>query len=279
MTTFIDVHQDARTAAPLVLCRFAGTVPLKISSRNDLIVNMFTENSKPPKRGRPRGRTPEGEAMRRRLYDAAIALIDERGYEAATLRDVAARAGVSPALLYRYFPNKRAVVLALYDELSETFARQAAGMPAGKWRERYLFGVELSLRVLGPHRRTLRALAPLMVGSAEEGVFAENTAFSRQRVHGVFREAIAGATDVPKGRLAEPLGNLLYLAHLGVVLWWLLDRTPGQRATKAFVTLMRQMLPSAALALHLRSVRGFVQSADALFREGLLGEDVRESKV
>jgi len=45
-------------------------------------------------------------------------LIGERGYDAATLRDVAARAGVSPALLYRYFPNKRSVVLALYDELS-----------------------------------------------------------------------------------------------------------------------------------------------------------------
>ena len=44
-------------------------------------------------------------------------LIAERGYDATTLRDVAERAGVSAGLLYRYFPSKRAVVLALYDEL------------------------------------------------------------------------------------------------------------------------------------------------------------------
>ncbi len=239
------------------------------------MINMFTENSKPRKRGRPAGRTAGGEETRLRLYEAAIALIGERGYDAATLRDVAERAGVSPALLYRYFPNKRAVVLSLYDQLSETFAQQAAEMPRGKWRERFIFALELSLRVLGPHRVTLRALAPVMVGDAEEGVFAQKTAFSRLRVQRAFQEAVTGATDAPK-RLAESLGHLLYLAHLGVLLWWLLDRSPGQRATSALVGLIRQMLPSAALTLHLRPVRGFVQSAAVLFREGLIGEQPQE---
>jgi AcrR family transcriptional regulator len=240
-----------------------------------LLVNVFTENQTSRKRGRPAGRTAGGEATRLRLYEAAIDLIDERGYEAATLRDVAARAGVSPALLYRYFPNKRSVVLALYDQLSEAFAEQAARMPRGKWRERFVFALELSLRALGPHRVTLRALAPVMVGDADEGVFAQNTSGSRKRVQGIFQQAVVSATDAPKRPLAESLGHLLYLAHLGVLLWWLLDRSPGQRATKALVALIRQLLPSAALALNVRPVRRFVQSADALFREGLLDEELR----
>ncbi len=235
---------------------------------------MFTEISKHRKRGRPPGRTAGGEATRLRLYEAAIALIGERGYDAATLRDVATRAGVSPALLYRYFPNKRSVVLALYDELSETFAQRAAGMPRGTWRERFIFALELSLRALAPHRVTLRALAPMMVGGAEEGVFAQNTAFSRKRVQGVFQEAVVGATDAPKGPIAESLGRLLYVAHLGMILWWLLDRSSDQRATKALVAAIGRMLPSAAVALRVRPVRGFLLSADALFREGLLGEEV-----
>ena len=241
------------------------------------MVNVFTEIDKARKRGRPPGRTTHGETTRRRVYEAAIALIGERGYQAATLRDVATRVGVSPALLYRYFPNKRSVVLALYDQLSEAFAQQATTMPRGKWRERFVFALELSLRVLGPHRLPLRALAPVMVGDADEGVFAQNTAFSRQRVQGIFREAVVGATDAPKRPLADSLAHLLYLAHLGIILWWLLDRSPGQRATKALVALIRQLLPSAALTLHMRPVRGFVQSADALFLEGLLGEELQAS--
>ncbi|HYN10947.1 MAG TPA: TetR/AcrR family transcriptional regulator [Vicinamibacterales bacterium] len=225
----------------------------------------------PRKRGRPPGRTPEGEATRARLYETAIELIAERGYEATTMRDVATRAGVSPGLLYRYFPSKRSVVLALYDDLSEKFAHQAAAMPAGKWRDRFMFALELSLQVLGPHRVTMRALAPILVGDAEEGVFAERTAFSRRRIQTAFERAVTGASDAPPRTLAEAVGRLLYLLHLGIILWWLLDRSRRQRATTALVELFRQILPSAALALHLRPVRSFVQSTDGLFIEGLLG--------
>jgi len=232
---------------------------------------MLTENSKRRPRGRPPGRTAEGEASRRRLYETAIELISERGYERATLRDVAARANVSSTLLYRYFPNKRAVVLALYDELSEAFAAKAAAISAGRWRDRFVQALEWSLVVLGPHRVTLRALAPVMVGDTEEGVFARRTAFSRVRVQGVFCTAVSGAKDAPPPPLADALGRLLYLLHLGVILWWLLDRSPRQRATRSLVALLARMLPSAQLALHLPAVRGFVTSADSLFVEGLLG--------
>lgn len=231
---------------------------------------MFSENSKPRKRGRPSGRTAEGEATRLRLYTEAINLIGERGYEAATLREVAVRAGVSPGLLYRYFPNKRSVVLALYDELSEEFAERAVEIAPGKWRDRFISSLELSLRVLGPHRMTLRALAPVMVGDTEEGVFAASTAFSRRRVLTAFQSATVNAKDAPKKPLAEAIGRLLYLVHLGVILWWLLDRSPGQRATHAMVGLLRQILPSAALTIHLKTVRDFIMSADSLFEEALL---------
>jgi AcrR family transcriptional regulator len=231
---------------------------------------VLTKIDKPRRRGRPQGRTAEGEATRTRLYETAIALIGERGYEGATLRDVADRAGVSAALLYKYFPNKRAVVLALYDDLSEQFAREAATMPRGKWRDRFAFALELSLRLLGPHRVTLRALAPMLVGDVEDGVFARNTAFSRVRVQHAFEHAVANATDAPEAILAGALGRLLYLLHLGVILWWLLDRSPKQRATTALLALIRQMLPSATLALRLRPIRTFVRTADALVDDALL---------
>lgn len=235
-----------------------------------IIVNVFTEKDNTRKRGRPPGRTAEGEATRARLYETAIRLIGEHGYEATTLRDVAKRAHVSAGLLYRYFPSKRSVVLALYDQLSDAFASEAADMPSGKWRERFLFALDTSLRSLGPHRVTLRALVPVMVGDIEEGVFAQSTAFSRLRVQAIFQRVVTGATDAPAPKLAEALGRLLYLAHLGVILWWLLDKSQGQRATHGLLSLWRRILPSATLALRLPVVRGAVQSADMLFREALL---------
>ncbi len=122
------------------------------------------------------------------------------------MRDVATRAGVSPGLLYRYFPSKRAVVLALYDELSEEFARRAVTMRAGKWRNRFINVLELSLEVLGPHRVTLRALAPVMVGDNEEGVFAKSTAFSRASRDGICPGGRPGGrrAEGTAGRRARP---------------------------------------------------------------------------
>src|SRR5215210_1194875 len=99
-------------------------------------------------RGRPRGPTAQGIETRRCLYEAAVGLIATRGWQETTLRDVAKEAGVSVGLLYRYFPSKRAVVLALYDELSAEDAARAEQMPAGRWRERFLYALTTSLEVL-----------------------------------------------------------------------------------------------------------------------------------
>ena len=155
-------------------------------------MNMFTENVKPRKRGRPPGQTAQGAAARDRLYATAMQLIAARGYEATTLRDIAKEAGVSVGLLYRYFPSKQAVVIALYDELSSDYARQAAEMPPGRWRDRFIFALKTSLDVLKPHRVALRALTPVLVGDPEEGIFSASTAFSRLRVQQVFEQAVVG---------------------------------------------------------------------------------------
>jgi AcrR family transcriptional regulator len=230
---------------------------------------MFTENERPRGRGRPPGQTAQGAAARQRLYDVAIALMARKGYETTTLRDVAKEAGVSVGLLYKYFPSKRAVIIALYDELSAEYARQAVEMRPGKWRDRFIFALETSLAVLEPHRVPLRGLIPVLVGDPEEGLFAEGAAFSRVRVQGVFQKAVTGSSDAPSQTLADAVGRILYLVHLAVLLWWLLDKSPKQRATKALVALLQQILPSLALTLRLPAVKRFVMSADALLREAL----------
>jgi len=196
------------------------------------------------------------------------------GYDMTTLRDIAEEAGVSVGLLYRYFPSKQAVIFALYEELSADYVRRAAAMRPGKWRDRFIFALRASLDVLEPHRSTLRGLIPVLVGDPEEGLFGRRAAFSRLRVQGVFEAAVAGATDAPAASLAEAVGRLLYLVHLAVLMWWLLDKTSKQRATAALVVLFQQILPSAALTLRLPSVRRFVISLDQLVREALFGDEV-----
>src|SRR5262245_9785710 len=150
---------------------------------------MFTEKGK-RKRGRPPGETAQGLAARQRLYETAIQLIGERGFDNTTLRDVAALANVSVGLLYRYFPSKQAVVINLYDELSAEQSSHAAAMPRGRWRDRFLFALETTLTILRPHRQTLSALIPILISNAPDGLFSSTTAFSRERVQRVYQDAV-----------------------------------------------------------------------------------------
>ncbi len=68
--------------------------------------------------GMPRGTALQDRA-RTAILDAAATILAERG-EAANLGDVAQAAGVARSTLYRYFPNRDALVTAL----AETGARE-----------------------------------------------------------------------------------------------------------------------------------------------------------
>ncbi|MFC6324742.1 TetR family transcriptional regulator [Microbacterium koreense] len=57
----------------------------------------------PRRRGRPRGGTPDGKS---RIRKAAITEFGAHGYDGATVRGIADRAGVDPALIHHHFGSK-----------------------------------------------------------------------------------------------------------------------------------------------------------------------------
>src|ERR1700759_1320075 len=65
--------------------------------------------------GRRRGRRPGGANTRAQLLDAARAEFAERGYEGATVRAIADRAGVDPAMVNHFFGGKDGLFPASLD--------------------------------------------------------------------------------------------------------------------------------------------------------------------
>ncbi len=66
------------------------------------------DRPEPRRRGRPRGANPAD--TRARILEAATTEFGERGYEAASIRSIARRADVDPALVHHYFDDKAALV-------------------------------------------------------------------------------------------------------------------------------------------------------------------------
>ena len=61
---------------------------------------------------------------RQHILDAATRVFAAKGFDRATIRDVARRAGVADGTIYNYFPNKNALLLGILDRLNETAQRR-----------------------------------------------------------------------------------------------------------------------------------------------------------
>jgi AcrR family transcriptional regulator len=215
------------------------------------------------RRGRPPGRTEQGVETEHRLYETALRLFGERGFHATTLRDIAAEAGVSPGLMYRYLPSKEAVVTRLYAELSARFA--GAPLPDGAWWGRCWTAIDASIDQLSPHRDVLRAvIGPLLV-DPEIGLLAPSSAQARAAVQGVFVRAVVGATPTVPHDRAAALGRIADAVQLAALVLWLVDRSPRQWATHRVLAVARSFGPAMRVGIRLPGAcRTIVALDDAL---------------
>jgi AcrR family transcriptional regulator len=67
---------------------------------------------------------------REAIVGAAYALFAERGFQATTVDDIAARAEVAPRTFFRYFPTKEAVLFARAPQQRQHIASALAARPA-----------------------------------------------------------------------------------------------------------------------------------------------------
>jgi AcrR family transcriptional regulator len=83
---------------------------------------MHPTNDRPT--GRPRTIDPDAVSL------VALRLFDEQGFDAVSMDDVAAAAGVSRRSLFRLFPNKAALVWGGLDEFAARFREALRSRPA-----------------------------------------------------------------------------------------------------------------------------------------------------
>lgn len=116
------------------------------------------------------------------LLDAGAAVFAEKGYDAATMTEIAARAGAAIGSLYQFFPNKQALAEALVSRYAERMGvafqairDKAAGMSSMALAEAL---VDLMLQVRGE-----RAAALLLVDVDSRAELVRTTMRDTTRAH------------------------------------------------------------------------------------------------
>jgi AcrR family transcriptional regulator len=183
---------------------------------------------------------PKAEETSSRILESALALFREEGFDKATMRDIAREAGVATGAAYYYYPSKDAIVMDFYRRSCEQMQPEieAALEHAGSLTERLQELIRVKLVHFAPNRSVLRAL--LRNGADPEhplSPFSPQTKEIRDIDIAWFRRILIGC-GIRIPRDIEPhLPGVLWFFQMGVIFFWVIDKSPEQARTEALLKL------------------------------------------
>ena len=196
---------------------------------------------------------PASKAARTRatIIDTALRLFRERGYEATTMRAIAAEAGVSVGNAYYYFSSKEHLIQAFYDRTQVEHAQAAQPILDAETdlTTRMVGVIEVWIEVMAPYR----AFAGTFFKNAAEPTsplspFSPESGPAREAAIDLWRQVLEGSDQkVPKALRAQ-LPELLWLYFMGLVLYWVHDPTETSARTRL---LARRTAPMVVRAIGL----------------------------
>jgi len=171
-------------------------------------------------------------ATRRKILAVASRMFRGEGFEETTTRDIALGAGVATGTVFNYFPTKESIVMSLVSEaLGKARLDFESDVRSAKSLEESLFMlIATGLRRLKPFRAFLQ---PALEASMSPIASHSDGQDLRVGQLELVAAQIANRMDNPKD---SPLVLQLYWTlHLGVLAFWVQDKSPKQEDTLALI--------------------------------------------
>ncbi|MFI0420350.1 TetR/AcrR family transcriptional regulator [Spongiactinospora sp. 9N601] len=218
----------------------------------------------------PTQRNRGSESTRKLIVETALRLFQERGYEATTMRAIAAEAGISVGNAYYYFASKEALIQAYYDRAQEKHEAACQEVLAGeRTLEARLTGVLRAwVRVSEPyHEFAVKFFKHAAEPSNPLSPFSADSSPSREASIAIYRKVVEGSTDRMDKELRAELPELLWLLSMGVVLFWVHDNSPECARTYRLIERTVPLVVRLVGLSHLPGLRGVTRDFLAAVHE------------
>ncbi|WP_435058889.1 TetR family transcriptional regulator [Streptomyces sp. bgisy060] len=217
-------------------------------------------------------KAPKSEQTRTLILETAMRLFEERGYDKTTMRAIAQEAGVSVGNAYYYFDSKASLITGFYDRMSHEHATVTRERLEGveDFGERLETAVMAWVDCAEPyHQFAAQFFSTAADPESPLSPFSDESHPARAEAVQIFRDVLQGSQVGPKldAELRALLPDLLWLHLMGVVLYWVFDRSEGTERTRAFVRKCTPMVARAVRLSRFKVVRPLVRDAVDLMQE------------
>ena len=166
---------------------------------------------------------------RTEILQAAASLLAQRGYQRATMKEIAARAGIAPGTIYLYFAGKREILSAIVQETETPMVAALLEMGELGDREALVGMIEKGLDITEaqlPFNRTL--FSEVWV---DDSILEESIAERIKQIHRLLKQYIAGRIAAGVFRPVDPsLAAQLVLGMFASLIVFDQGRIPKVRA-------------------------------------------------
>jgi AcrR family transcriptional regulator len=165
------------------------------------------------------------DARREQLLRAGVELLRVRTPDEISIDDVARRAGISRGLLYHYFEDKDAFVVAVLERASEELRQALRGDPGLSGRERIEAAIDAFIAYAEAHAAGFRAVLTGGVANRNVAALIERT---RERDLDAFVAGVAAMKPDPETARDSRILRAALHAHMhfmeGAIVRWLARR-------------------------------------------------------
>ncbi|GHG45197.1 TetR family transcriptional regulator [Amycolatopsis bullii] len=212
----------------------------------------------------------KSEETRSLIVTTAMRLFTENGYDRTTMRAIAAEAGVSVGNAYYYFSSKEQLIQGFYDEMAGQHLATARRLLDGEtgFAARLKAVLLCWLDVAEPyHRFGTQFFVNAADPESPLSPFSADSAPAREASIGLMREVVEGSDVKLDPELRKQLPELLWLFQMGVVLFWVHDRSAGTKRSRLLVERSVPLLARLAALSRLRVFRPVSREIADLIRE------------
>ncbi|MEU2259617.1 TetR family transcriptional regulator [Streptomyces sp. NPDC019645] len=217
------------------------------------------------------GKPAKSEQTRTLILETALRLFQERGYDKTTMRAIAQEAGVSVGNAYYYFSSKEHLVQGFYDRIAEQHQAAVAEVLDGGEKDltARIRGVLLGwLDIAEPyHEFAAQFFKNAADPDSPLSPFSPESEGPREAAIDVHRRVLSGASVKVDPELADALPRLLWLQQMGLVLFWVYDRSEGCANSRRLVERLSPVTARAISLSRFRILRPLVQETHELLRD------------
>ncbi len=221
----------------------------------------------------PKG-SAKSEQTRALILETALRLFQERGYDKTTMRAIAKEAGVSVGNAYYYFAGKEHLIQGFYDRIgAEHLAAVRPVLEREKDLEARIAGVlKVWLDVAEPyHEFAAQFFKNAADPDSPLSPFSPESQAPREEAINLHREVLAGAKAKVPDELRDVLPELMWLSQMGLVLYWVFDRTEGRERSYRLAERGARLTTRGVSLARFRVLRPLVHEVHELFTDFLPG--------